>query len=130
MDEFSPTSEPSITDRALASRVLRTYLAPRWKGLSLSVLCAAVVAGLSAWLIQILDPAINQLMVDHKPGALLAIPATIAVLAVVRGVAQITQASLVNRIGNGIVGDVQVQLFGKLIRADLARSEAMIVAPG
>ncbi len=121
MDEFSPTSEPSITDRALASRVLRTYLAPRWKGLSLSVLCAAVVAGLSAWLIQILDPAINQLMVDHKPGALLAIPVTIAVLAIVRGVAQITQASLVNRIGNGIVGDVQVQLFGKLIRADLAR---------
>ena len=121
MDEFSPASEPSITDRALASRVLRTYLAPRWKGLTLSVLCAAVVAGLSAWLIQILDPAINQLMVDHKPGALLAIPATIAVLAVVRGVAQITQASLVNRIGNGIVGDVQVQLFGKLIRADLAR---------
>lgn len=121
MDEFSPKSEPLITDRALASRVLRTYLAPRWKGLSLSVLCAAVVAGLSAWLIQILDPAINQLMVDHKPGALLAIPATIAVLAVARGVAQITQASLVNRIGNGIVGDVQVQLFGKLIRADLAR---------
>ena len=121
MDEFSPTSEPSITDRALASRVLHTYLAPRWKGLSLSVLCAAVVAGLSAWLIQILDPAINQLMVDHKPGALLAIPVTIAVLAIVRGVAQITQASLVNRIGNGIVGDVQVQLFGKLIRADLAR---------
>ena len=40
---------------------------------------------------------------------------------VARGVAQITQASLVNRIGNGIVGDVQVQLFGKLIRADLAR---------
>jgi len=121
MDEFSPTSEPSPTDRALASRVLRTYLAPRWKGLSLSVVCAAVVASLSAWLIQILDPAINQLMVDRKPGALLAIPATIAVLAVLRGVAQITQASLVNRIGNGIVGDVQVQLFGKLVRADLAR---------
>jgi len=121
MDEFSPTSEPPVTDRALASRVLRTYLAPRWKGLSLSVVCAAVVAGLSAWLIQILDPAINQLMLDRKPGALLAIPATIAVLAVLRGVAQITQASLVNRIGNGIVGDVQVQLFGKLVRADLAR---------
>jgi len=121
MDEFSPTSEPPFTDRALASRVLRTYLAPRWKGLSLSVVCAVVVAGLSAWLIQILDPAINQLMVDHRPGALLAIPVTIAVLAVVRGIAQITQASLVNRIGNGIVGDVQVQLFGKLIRADLAR---------
>ena len=121
MTEFSPRIEPSIPDRALAGRVWRTYLAPRWKGLSLSIACAAVVAGLSAWLIQILDPAINQLLVDHKPGALLAIPLTIAIIAILRGIAQITQASLVNRIGNGIVGDVQVQLFGKLIRADLAR---------
>jgi subfamily B ATP-binding cassette protein MsbA len=36
-------------------------------------------------------------------------------------VAQIIQAGLVNRIGNGVVGDVQVQLFGRLVRADLAR---------
>jgi subfamily B ATP-binding cassette protein MsbA len=36
-------------------------------------------------------------------------------------VAQVIQASLVNRIGNGVVGDVQLQLFGKLVRADLAR---------
>jgi subfamily B ATP-binding cassette protein MsbA len=33
----------------------------------------------------------------------------------------VTQASLVNRMGNGVVGDIQVQLFGKLVRADLAR---------
>jgi subfamily B ATP-binding cassette protein MsbA len=31
---------------------------------------------------------------------------------------------LVNRMGNGIVGDVQLDLFGKLVRADLARLRA------
>ena len=117
----SPPSAPSVTHQALATRILKTYLAPRWKGLAVSVICAVIVAALSALLIQILDPAINQLMVQHRPGALIAIPLTIAALAIGRGIAQITQASLVNRIGNGIVGDVQVQLFGKLIRADLAR---------
>ena len=38
-----------------------------------------------------------------------------------RGIAQVVQSYVVNRIGNGIVGQVQVQLFGKLVRADLAR---------
>ena len=38
--------------------------------------------------------------------------------------AQFGQAILINRIGNGLVGDIQVQLFGKLLRADLARLRA------
>src|SRR6185295_15121852 len=32
----------------------------------------------------------------------------------------VLQATFVNRIGNAVVGDIQVQLFGKLVRADLA----------
>ncbi len=119
MNAASPAPEP--TDRALAVRLVATYLKPRWASFSASMICAVAVAGLSAALVRILDPAINQLIVKHEPAALTAIPLTIAALAIGRGVAQVMQASLVNRIGNAIVGDVQVQLFGKLVRADLAR---------
>ncbi len=112
---------PEQTNRALALRVLRTYLAPRWRGLTASVVCAVIVAVLSAKLIQILEPAINDLLVNHKPGTLVTIPLTIAAFAVGRGIAQVAQSYLVNGIGNGIVGQVQVQLFGNLVRADLAR---------
>ena len=45
-------------------------------------------------------------------------------MAVGRGVAQFVQATVVNRIGKGIVGDIQLELFGKLVRADLARLRA------
>ena len=45
-------------------------------------------------------------------------------LAIGRGLAQVLQATLVNRIGHGMVGDVQTELFGKLVRADLARNLA------
>ncbi|MDB5466426.1 MAG: ABC-type multidrug transport system, ATPase and permease component, partial [Phenylobacterium sp.] len=71
--------------------------------------------------VQIIEPATNDLMVFHKPGQLIILPLTIALYAVARMVAQFIQATLVNRIGNGVVGDVQVQLFGKLVRADLSR---------
>ena len=112
---------PDTSNRELALRVGRTYLLPRWKGLTVSMVAAVVVAFFSAKLIQILEPAINDLLVNHKPGTLVTIPLMIAGMALARGVAQVVQSYVVNRIGNGIVGQVQVQLFGKLVRADLAR---------
>jgi len=118
----APSSDPAeLPARALIGRIARIYMAPRWKSWAGAMTAAILVAGLSAKLIQILEPAINDLLVAHKPGALVAIPLTIAVLALARGAAQVIQASLVNRIGNAVVGDVQVQLFGRLVRADLAR---------
>src|SRR3712207_7765373 len=42
-------------------------------------------------------------------------------VALVRGLAQVGQALLVNRVGHGVVGRLQVELFGRLVRADLAR---------
>jgi subfamily B ATP-binding cassette protein MsbA len=118
MTADAPDKTPN---RTLALRVVRTYLAPRWRGLTVSVLAAIVVAVLSAELIRILEPAINDLLVNHKAGALTTIPLMIAAMALGRGIAQVIQATVVNRIGNGIVGQVQGQLFGKLVRADLAR---------
>ena len=79
---------------------------------------------MSYLLLSVLRPAINDLIVRPKPGALTRIPLILIALAVGRGLAQVVQATLVNRIGNGIVGDVQVELFGKLVRADLARLRA------
>jgi len=113
-----------MTGRQLAMRVARTYLAPRWKGVAVALVCAAISAGLSGLLVQLLEPATNDLLVRPKPGALLIIPLTIVVYAIGRAVAQIVQSTLMNRIGHGIVGDVQVDLFGRMVRADLARLRA------
>ena len=112
---------PQATNRALAARVWRDYLKPRWKGLSVSIASAAIVAWLSVALAKIIEPAIDKLITHPQKGALVAIPLTIVALAVGRGVFQVIQANFINRIGNGVVGDVQVQLFGKLVRSDLAR---------
>jgi len=116
-------SEPAaeLPTRAVIGRIARVYMTPRWKGWTLAMLAAVAVAYLSATLIQMMEPAINDLLVNHKPGALVTIPLTIAALAIGRALAQVIQASEVNRIGNEVVGQVQVQLFGKLVRADLAR---------
>ncbi|PTT06022.1 ABC transporter ATP-binding protein [Caulobacter sp. HMWF025] len=118
---MTETAAPPATSRTLALRVWRDYLQPRWKGLTVSVISAAAVAGLTTWLFNVIRPAVDDLVTHPKPGALVTIPLTIAVIALARGGFQVVQATFINRIGNGIVGDVQVQLFGNLVRSDLAR---------
>ena len=118
---MSQPAPPELPARALAARVARSYLAPRWKGWTGALVAAVCVAAFSAWLVQILRPATDQLLVEHAPGALITLPITIAVLALCRTAAQVVQATLMNRIGNGLVADIQLQLFGKLVRADLAQ---------
>jgi len=117
---MSAPAPPELPARALVGRVWRVYMAPRWKGWLTALVAAIAVAVLSAELIRVLEPAVNDLMVNHKPGALVALPLTIAAYAIARAISQVVQATLVNRIGNAVVGDIQVQLFGKLVRADLS----------
>ncbi|WP_421934560.1 ABC transporter ATP-binding protein [Phenylobacterium sp.] len=117
----APVSDAAeLPARTLIARIARVYMRPRWKAWTAAMVAAIAVAFLSAKLVQIFEPAINDLLVNHKPGALVMVPLTIGALAIGRALAQVIQASLVNQIGNAVVGDVQVQLFGKLVRADLA----------
>jgi subfamily B ATP-binding cassette protein MsbA len=109
---------------SIIARVARIYLAPRWKGLAVSIVCAVAFAGFQGLLLSMLQPAVNDLIVHPRPGALATLPLILIALAFGRGVAQAAQAVLINRIGNGIVGDVQIELFGRLVRADLARLRA------
>lgn len=105
-------------------RLARRYLAPRWRTLALSLACAAAFAGLSGWLLGILQPAVNALTAPTKTESVFKIPLIIVALALARGAMQASQALLINRMGNAIVGDVQLELFGKLVRADLGRLRA------
>ncbi len=114
-----------MTDRQLATRVWRTYLKRRWKGVTVALLGAVAVAIFSTLLAQMIEPAVNDLLSRHpKPGAIVVIPLTIIAYGVGRALAQIIQAMLVNAIGHGLVGDIQQELFGRMVRADLARLRA------
>jgi subfamily B ATP-binding cassette protein MsbA len=118
---MSEPAAPELSARQLVGRVARVYMRPRWKGWTTALLAAIAAAFFTTKLVQILEPATNDLMVFHKAGAIWKLPLWICVFALCRAAAQVVQASLVNRIGNGVVGDVQVQLFERLVHADLAR---------
>jgi len=128
-DEKEPRKERL---RPLLGRIWRDYLSHHRTALFLSIACAAVVGVMAATVLQLLEPAIDGLflgkavtvwgVITVPPGsALVWIPLIIIGAGLIWTAAALGQAALVNRLGHGIVGDIQVRLFGAMIRADLAR---------
>ncbi|MDZ4112205.1 MAG: ABC transporter ATP-binding protein [Brevundimonas sp.] len=128
-DDTEPRKEPL---RPLLARIWRDYLSHHRTPLFLSIACAAVVGIMAATVLQLLEPAIDGLFLGEAvtiwgvitvpPGrAVVWIPLIILGAGLIWTAAALGQAALVNRLGHGIVGDIQVRLFGSMIRADLAR---------
>ena len=101
--------------------MFRAHLAPHWPAFVIALTCAAAVGALSGVLSWLLEPAVRRLFLHPDPAALVWLPMAIAMVGVLRGTAQLGQAVLTNRIGNKLVAEVQIRLFGHLMRADLGR---------
>ena len=119
----TPATAPmsDMPTSALLLRMWRDYLRPRWFPMAVSMLLAAGSAYISYRVARILQPAVDQMLVAKDVQSLTIIPLTIIGLAIPRCLIQVAQANLVNRIGHGLVSQIQVQLFGRLVHADLAR---------
>ena len=127
-----PAADEKEPLRPLLGRIWRDYLSHHRVPLFLSIACAAVVGVMAATVLQLLEPAIDGLFLGKAvtiwgvftvPAgqALVWIPVIIIGAGLIWTAAALGQAALVNRLGHGIVGDIQVRLFGAMIRADLAR---------
>ena len=124
--------QEDAASRPLIGRIWRDYLSRRKAVLILSMICAAIAGLSAATVLQLLQPAIDGMFLGNSvkvaglfvvppQHALVAIPGIIVGIGVIWTAASLGQAALVNRLGHGIVGDIQVRLFGSMIRADLAR---------
>jgi subfamily B ATP-binding cassette protein MsbA len=124
---MNPTnpSAASPSRRGIIGRVWRDYLVRRWTAVAVAGVCAVLAAVLNGVLVGSLQTAVDRLIAARGHNWDWAIlPAILAVLSVVRGGALIGQSMLINRIGNGVVGDIQGQLLGNFVRGDLARLRA------
>ena len=123
----STTASATSQDRrGIIARVWRDYLSRRWTWVAVAAFCAVLAAALNGVLVGALQPAVDRLIVAHgrnwdwvilprDPGGAERRP---------RCGALIGQSMLINRIGNGVVGDIQRQLLGNFVRGDLARLRA------
>lgn len=127
-DPATPPAEMSA--RALMGRMWTQYLAPQKSLLGFAIVCAIFVAAATGLIAYWLDPAVALLFGTSSKVSLpdfaarhpmLAVPGVIILAALVRFVAQRGLTTTINRMGNGLVGRIQSQLFSRLVHADLGR---------
>ena len=112
--EFSHATWPLM--RRLIGEFLRPHVGKLLLALGAMGLIAATTAA-NAWIMQ---PLMDKVFVEHDERLLMVIPAVVIVLSVVKGFAGYAQAVWMTTIGQRIVADIQLKLFGRLMGADIA----------
>lgn len=103
----------------LLSRLYLEYVKPEQKTLLMAVFCMIIIAittAASAWL---LEPAINYIFVNHDIKMLYIVPIAVVINSIVKGIASFFEGSLMRRVGQKIVTDIQLKLYSHLIYADM-----------
>jgi subfamily B ATP-binding cassette protein MsbA len=102
--------------RRLAREGLRPYV---WR-LAGALLAMGVVAGttaLSAWL---LDPVVNKVFVERNEAMLWPVGLAVFTTFAAKSVASYFQMAMMAEVGQRIIADMQIRLFGHLMGMDLA----------
>jgi ATP-binding cassette, subfamily B, bacterial MsbA len=115
-----PILEEGARTAALVWRLVRDFMRPHLPRVVLAFLLMGMAAGstaLRAWLMQ---PVLDRIFVGRDSSLLLLIAGGALAIAIVKGLADYGEAVLMNRVGQRVIADVQIALFARLMRADLA----------
>jgi len=109
-------------DTGVVWRLITVYLAPYKLQMAFAALCAVVVAGTTAGSVWLMGHGLSLFLDPHRAKSMVyLIPLGILAAFAVRAAATIAQNWTVNGVGHRVVGKIQVELFGAMLRADLAR---------
>jgi subfamily B ATP-binding cassette protein MsbA len=105
---------------ALVGRLARDFMRPHAKRILLAFLLMGVAAASTAGRAWLMEPVLDRIFVAREGSLLLLIAGGALGLALVKGVADYGDAVLMTRVGQRVIADVQIALFARLMRADLA----------
>ena len=117
--------DPAILGRggrsaALVWRLVRDFMRPHGKRVILAFLLMGLAAGSTAGRAWLMQPVLDRIFVAHEGSLLLLIAGAALALALAKGLADYGATVSMTRIGQRVIADVQIALFARLMRADLA----------
>jgi len=104
----------------LVRRLVGDFLRPHLPRMAVAFLAMAVMAGATAFNAWLTEPMLDRVFVARDETLLFVIPVVVVALAFIKGVANYFQAVLMTTVGQRVVADIQLSLFARLMRADLA----------
>ena len=105
---------------ALVWRLARDFMRPHVRRILFAFLLMGLAAASTAGRAWLMEPVLDRIFVAREGSLLLLIAGGAFALALVKGLADYGEAVLMTRVGQRVIADVQIALFARLMRADLA----------
>ena len=120
MDKHSSILAQRARSLALVRRLVRDFMRRHAGKLALAFLCMGIAAASTALRAWLMEPVLDRIFVARDASLLLLIGGMALGLAFLKGIADYGESVLMVRVGQRLVTDVQITLFARLMRADLA----------
>ena len=120
---IEPTTAISPDNAAswpMMRRLAITYVRPYLGTLSLAMLMMLVAAAMTGAMAKMMEPVIDEVFSAKNQAMLWPIAIGVLTIFVVRGFATYGHTVLMNKIGQRVICDIQRDMFGHLVYADLA----------
>lgn len=104
----------------LVRRLFVQYVRPHMGSLALAMLLMFVAAAMTGVMAKLMEPIIDKVFTAKDQAALWPVAVGVMTVFVIRGLATYGHTVLMNRLGQRVVCDVQRDMFGHLVYADLA----------
>ena len=111
---------PPMSSRALVARLYRGHIRRHLAKLSFAAFCMILVAAATAANAWLMELVLDEVFLNRNETMLLMVPLAVLAIALIKGVAGYLQGYIMAAVGQRIIADVQIDLFGHLMRADLA----------
>lgn len=105
---------------ALMRRLIRESVRDYAGWLGLAVLFMAVMAAATAFSAWLMKPVVNDIFIARNEGMLWLISGAVVATFAIKGIANYLQATIMAKVGLGIIADNQNRLYAHLARMDLA----------
>tara|TARA_B100001996_G_C18659165_1_gene592396 strand:- start:234 stop:1979 length:1746 start_codon:yes stop_codon:yes gene_type:complete len=105
-------------------RLYRSYVKKHFSKLIAALILSFAVAGGTAAIAWLLDPAIKKIFIDQDKGMMILIPFAIVVAFSVKGLSLYFARSILIRVGNEVVKNLQVQLSRCILKSDIHTIES------
>ncbi len=108
------------SDWAIMKRLFRDYLWQHRVRIALSLIAMAVVSAMTVASMWLLQPAVDDVLLSKQSDTLWRIAGAIVIVFLVKALAMAAQGMLTSYFTMRAIADLQIDLFQKIIRADLA----------
>ena len=107
-----------MTDKEIIKRLYNDYVNRYLKKIFLALIFSIVIAGSTAAVAWLLDPAIKKIFVEKDRGFMLLIPIAIILAFTIKGMSLYLVRTMMIKVGASIEKEVQQNLLEAIINAD------------